>query len=624
MMEVVDMFLEAVEEQEWPRTQKARGVAALARECLPVPRYAVVSSDTDIDDAVLLFQAFNYATIFARPCPTRPRHGFVESQVISLSDPVRARAQLAALLQAAQALDPDAELLVMPFLQAAYNVITAPGRVAVGPGHSGATAGSNAVEVPWVGYDPSDPLNGAIVRAVASAGISSAPYLEWIITPTCLRMMAAEAIPVQLRDGPAINAQRDAIPRRMRVKRVVVVEDVSSVNLIEWESFVASLDPSSDVVYLPGASLASHAAVHCVARGIAVMTSRKPLVGEIIEPTIAEEYDAHAFIDGLARGFAMPLSRSTQSATRATRFALYALHNTAVLRGSATAYLGVAAAILVRIGLALILGEFRHHPAGRQLLRGFGCGTVADPSDRDAIYESLLVSEDNFLHALSLSTLAMQVFLSGTWRDGYGGKAWYACARAWYRLARAVRLVIRHPSARTLGCVLAEMNRVVNVAHNNGWWMDKVISSSDFMDAAANHPRFAASAAVFAHELHEAFRHADVDRSFLARYAAALPRPMRTTLNVVAVYLSLIDDDMVDVTVELHDGTTRSAILRDLEVADELYSLMKENNVDSYRASFVQRGPEVRMTVGYREVFCLVTDTFAVAAPELNDEQEML
>lgn len=621
-MKVVDIFPQEVEEQEWPRTQKARGVVALARQNLPVPRYAVVSSFADIDDAIRLFQAFNYATIFARPCPTRPRHGFVESQVIALSNPEKARAELSALLQAAQAIDPDAELLVMPFLQAAYNVITTPGLVAIGPGHAGATAGSNAVEVPWVGYDASDPLNGAIVRAVSSAGIRSAPYFEWIITPTCLRMMAAEAVPVQLRDGPAMNAQRDAIPRRMRVQRVVVVDDVARINLIEWEAFVASLDPSSDVVSLPGASLASHAAVHCIVRGIAVMTSRKPRIGEIIEPTTNETYDVQAFLDGLARGFAMPLSRATQSATRAARFALYAVHNTAVLRGPATAYLGAAAAVLVRIGLALILGEFRHHPAERQLLRDMGCGTIVDVADRDVIYESLLSSRDHFLHALSLSALAMQVFLNGTWRDGYGGRAWYSCTHAWYRLARAVRLVIRSPNARTLGCVLAEMNRVVNVAHNNGWWMDKVVSSYDFMDAAANHPRFAAAAVVFAHELHEAFRTAEVDRSFLARYAAALPRPMRATPSVAAVHLALIDDDMVDVTVTLRDGTTRSAILCDLEIADELYAIMKESNAESYSASFVQRGAEVRVTLGYRDIFCLVTDTIVVAAPGLNDDEE--
>src|ERR1035437_7070023 len=75
---------------------------------------------------------------FARPCPKRPRHGFVDSKVVNNPE------EAAELIQKTLEIDPDGEVLFAPILDATYSAIWTPGLISIGPGNDGATAGKNS------------------------------------------------------------------------------------------------------------------------------------------------------------------------------------------------------------------------------------------------------------------------------------------------------------------------------------------------------------------------------------------------------------------------------------------------------------------------------------------------
>lgn len=149
-----------------PRTQKAKGIVALSDAGLSVPWFRVIADADDIPDAIkfLRYRSVTYA--FARPCPSRPRHGFVESRPVNLTNPEKAAAEIRALLEHARDFDPLAEIVLMNYLPAEYNVIVTPGAVVIGPEHDGATAGIDTITIPWIGFDPEHPRNAAVVQTV--------------------------------------------------------------------------------------------------------------------------------------------------------------------------------------------------------------------------------------------------------------------------------------------------------------------------------------------------------------------------------------------------------------------------------------------------------------------------
>jgi len=481
------------------RTQKALGLLALQHAGFSVPRFWIVQRYEDIAPALSELGRW-HEEAFARPCPSSPRHGFVQSQRVALYPREQAIALVSSLFEQALAEDPNAELILMPYIPALFNVITTPGVVAIGRGNDGATLGKNVLALPWVGPDLQRRLNAPVAMAIADAAINAAPYFEWIVPHIAMTTDFTNIVAVQLRDGPSAPLGRDFVPTRMVVNNVIVV-DTDDLNLLEWENTVRALDPKTDVVCLVGSSLASHAAVHCIARGIPVFTTRIPKIGEVLEPTVSSEYDMNELLIGLLHGERIALPIDDGTAGRALRFALYAIHNAVVLRGEDTYWLGVAAAVVHRLGLAAILGELVHHPEGHRILDA-QLGT----SDRDEVYDAVLTDKQAYECALDLAPQAALIYLMGDWMTGYGGQAWYRCTMSWLRLSRAIRAVRRRPGAMTFAILLSVLNEVISLAHNNGWWLNEFISAKEFDYAAANHPQFAAAAAVFAYEVWECRR----------------------------------------------------------------------------------------------------------------------
>jgi len=459
-----------------PRTQKARGVRALVMACWRTPAAYWADSLEDAKEAYYFLHHRGYE-VFVRPCPVRPRHGFVESRVVrSVNALVRA-------WEEAKAADPQAELLVMEYVPADYNVVVGPTTATAGTGHEGATAGLGPqVTLPWSGCPR------RLQPLLDEAGITGSPYFEFVVR----KDQMGDPWATQLRDGPYVPASQDYVPRRQEVLHVV--EATGTEDLLEWERRVRAFPPGT-VVYMPNGSLTCHAAVHCVTAGVPVLTSRRPRVGEVLEPTQESEGpDYHAVVRGVKWGMGVPLSEPGWVAS-AARVVLHAVHQAATMNGAHGFWLGAAAAFAVRIGAALALGELRH--GGEQCKIALWDITPAAMS-RDAIYEAALKGFQAYLRARRLLPFAVLKFEDRhVWSSDYGGPAWARCTRAVIALDKTLRAVVRGRKA-SVKTLVQRLNRLVRLAHNNGWWWNKVLPPAAFDRAAEADPRFVASAAASA------------------------------------------------------------------------------------------------------------------------------
>ena len=400
--------------------------------------------------------------VFVRPCPKRPRHGFVDSRICTTLAEVRA------VWEEARAADPEAELMIMTPIDAVCSAILAGGRLAIGPGHDGATGGHGVQELRVI------PLAWD-AWLLSSAGVESAEsaYLELVHGTMPGMGVSRRTYAVQLRSGPALPASRDYIPATTTVTAIVTPHD----DLQRWEAEVPTFAPGT-VVVAPGGSLASHAAVHCVLHGVPFVTTFEPAVGQTIE-AIAETpfaLDTDAFMRGGAAADTQ-LGINRDSASHVCKLAVVILHQWAALRTSgsdvASRLLGFACRTLARSGAAICAGEARHYSLKQRCQRPSKVGRTA------RIESTLRATPTAQRRAL---TMAGRAFGLPGWSSGFGGSAWIECASAVDRLWRA--------QAADKLCesdLVAALNRVINVAHNNGALLNKLVDSG-FLNGAASDP----------------------------------------------------------------------------------------------------------------------------------------
>lgn len=249
------------------RTQKARGIKMM--HVLPGNFPKLFSAGPIVPPVLVQVLPYDEPKLpaFARPCPVRPRHGFVDSQEVSS---IR---QVAGLVHKLALTDPEGEIVFMPSLaDAKYSAVVNRAGITYGRGNDGATSGQSCLFVP-------SPVSAQSWRAstsggVADLGVEEEAYLELVADKDVFRA-------VQLRDGPASKAATNFIPARVEVKKVLTPigfhgnggADVSPDGLLLWEAQVlAAKGEEGVVVYLPNASLACHYAVHAMAIGIPVVT----------------------------------------------------------------------------------------------------------------------------------------------------------------------------------------------------------------------------------------------------------------------------------------------------------------------------------------------------------------
>lgn len=436
-----------------PRTQKARGVKSLKNRGFATPEYSLIPIE-DFSDEAKISQLFGK---FVRPCPMTPRHGFVDSR------PIKNRAEAMTLLVETKKADPQAEVLVMPFIEALYSGIWTPGSLTIGPGNDGATAGHGSVRIPIQGK----PNNRNWSRCLIDAGITEQPYLELLWKKGTndhdrfgrTEKRPYETVYVQLRNGPTLPASVDFIPKPVTVKRVVP----AAGDLLEWETKTKGLAPGT-VVYHPGGSLASHYAVHAVLNNIPVLISRKPKVGELLEPcSETKEPD----IDQIKAGFVLGC-RMESSYAAACRVMLAGCHSTSVWLGRYDILLGLALGATYRLMVTAGLGEARHNKDG----------VYHGKKGREAIYEACWNKVLNdFTRKKFIQDL--YVFKNGYWAGGYGGEKWFLLCQ-W---AGKIYNALLENDAKL---ALEHLNGAVHAVHNGGWAFNKFVCESEMNVAAVN------------------------------------------------------------------------------------------------------------------------------------------
>lgn len=397
--------------------------------------------------------AAGISPIFARPCPVRPRHGFVDSRRIS------SQADLVRLVRDTLQVEPEGVVMLTPLIEAETSAIWTPTLFTAGLDHDGATAGRNTATLPLAGLIGSGILSSAKQGKVDLE--REAPYIEMVI-PRAKNETTYMATLTQLRAGPKMDSiSPDYIPTTQSVVRI---HEPKGMDLVEWESLVERMI-EGDVIYHPGGSPADHYFVHARTHKIPVLTTYRPEFGSKLVPDRpSEEPSPQAVIEGFIAGSMTNLASSSARQSAAV-FLLMAVHNSAAMIGEYGRWIGAAAAIQIRLGAAAASGERRHYKGSHE--------HRATVHNRIGRLEMDKVS-DQLQEAYS-------IFKEGHWEGAFGGKKWAQCVMSIFSIEEAAIELATEPSERAVGRLIRAMNISVNQAHNGGTWFDKFMDH-DFFD----------------------------------------------------------------------------------------------------------------------------------------------
>jgi hypothetical protein len=437
------------------KTQKAKGLFTLANAygyMVSLPKAVVGVKDGEFiyGDALPSFP------FFARPCPTRPRHGFVESRVVKDLE------EFAQVVKETAAEDENGEVMCGPFIQSSYNMIWTPSLFCIGEGHDGATAGRGTINYPLSGTIP--PKIAALLE-MAGVGEGEWPYIEVVSGQSSGFKLT------QLRAGPAgVGGGPDYLPKSMVVKEILKVDPSS--DLLVWEKLIMEKkDQDGVVVYHPTGSLVDHFSVHARSVGIPIITSHPVEVGDQIERVdTAPAPDPSSLLWGIAAAEKFPLTSNSWGA--ATKMILAGLHNSSGMGGVEAKWIGVAVGMMLRLGTAALKGEARHVHKG-------GVYPVNGKPDRTSVYLKVLPYSLRKLRAMTPRLI--HVLRYGEYGgSGIGGPKWGRCGVALLDLYNAVGKLARGKDQDGVGEVIRSLNRAVNQAHNGGWWLNKFCDMGSF------------------------------------------------------------------------------------------------------------------------------------------------
>jgi len=451
------------------RTQKARGVMALQGTGHSVPTVTLIQSK---DQIAGLSPHFFVHPKFARPCPTKPRHGFIDSRQVRNAD------ELTALWHETIAADPDGEIMIMPYIDAMQSMILTPRMAAVGLGHAGATSGDqSSVTIPVAALDLT-----YMDQIINQAGISDTPYFE-------ILQEKGDARPplfVQLRDGVAVESACDnIIPQETVVQRVMTA--TPETDWAKWEVDCATAKPGT-VVHHPALNPISHFAIHAVMNKLPLIFGNvAPKIGDTLTPTSnAKEIDLPALQRGLRIGRDKVIHRN--SWTDCMRIVFYGTHHAVALKNSPVGcmIIGAAAMLFARFGAAACLGELRHHKSEWD--------EDGEMRQRDSVYEASFADYESARHDLKR---AWNKFTKKSWPSGIGGAMWGNCTLNTMLLDRAITAVCEKATQSSALKLVVQLNTNVHLAHNGGWWLNKFTSKS-LMDYIAGGEIRATALACFA------------------------------------------------------------------------------------------------------------------------------
>jgi hypothetical protein len=423
-----------------------------------IPTHSVITNTKDLIKN-------NKFPCFARPCPIAPRHGFIDSKIIT------DRYSLKKMWKNVKKEDPNGEIVLGPYFKnIKYNMIYASnGIFSIGIGNDGATGGKRSVSFP-VGPTFFDEK----FREESGLNDKDTVYLEAI-----MQNLGGIWKLVQARGGPKVSSSSlDFIPKNILVKEIVAPIN----NLLKWESMVKSFKPGT-VVYGKGHTLTSHAAIHCIINRIPFITSVKPKIGQNLlacEESFTKVNRTN-FLKGVTAG--MKLCEDEDNMKRLMYFSLSVIHNWAYIRKSNHAdwLLGSASIVFLKICAALSFGEHRHHKGPYT-------------NSRNSIYKEILckgLCEFNKLPNL------FKDFYNEDWEEGFGGIPWATCTWYSYMVWKTIMDInlkkTTYISDKEVTNLISIINKATNVAHNSGWWFNKFAKNDD-LNFLARQSGLAASA----------------------------------------------------------------------------------------------------------------------------------
>lgn len=463
-------------------TQKARGVFFLQDKTevirnhlgWRVPKHLVFGAGKEFSPGSFSFP------VFARPCPTVPRHGFVDSIQCKNVE------ELNALSQETFDVEPDAEFLVTKPIDSYFNAIVTNGTITFAHGNDGATGGKN-VRYFYV----SDDVISKIIKLPDHILIDGeVPFYEIVISKK------GQINLVQCRSAPGIPHSKDFVPHKVEVKQVIKAEG----DLLDWEAKLKNVDPYTTAIDHSGGSLASHFSIHAIINKIPIFTTYSPKVGDVIEPTVESSditpLDRQKFFEAFVIGFS-----STNHIYKNTKFidqdpyqisrnilhlSLATLHNfNAISLNKDYELLGVVLGLFIRVCLSVSKGEARYSKdrtsiTSSPLWKSSGLNKFANaiPGSRTACYKALLMSDakTNIEEIIPI----YRIFNEFNWGEGYGGPKWASCTRSVINLFNSC-------VTGNIEKVVEQFNVVINENHNGGRYLNKVISAYAF-DRVAEDP----------------------------------------------------------------------------------------------------------------------------------------
>jgi len=483
------------------KTQKGKGIQVLQAHGL-LPKAMAIVCQTE-GEAVAAFQALGGKRRFARPAPTSPRHGFVDSREVTTEEEVRM------VWAETRAADPLGEVILMPLVEAEFNCVWRPGLLAIGPGHDGATAGHDSISVflneayskAWkdlalkagVKLRPEDPSE------VQAGQEYQTPFIESVSN------RETEVVITQVRGGSeGCPSEPDWVPAPMTVGAVIVKDGSVKADpqaMLAWEEEAKHLKPGYHIVYDEGGNQGDHWTVHAQLNGIAVVTTFKPQVGQQL-PKMGVDlvpFEPQAVIWGFLGGLGGPSLKAETPAnrmlrTRATVAAIMGTHHGMRMGGDAGVHLGASVALFLRLGQAAVWGEARH---AFSHCSGFNVATVpgikpCQGKSRQQIFTSVLDDWQKGRAGLRDVTRCFH----GKWSGSFGGKAWAAISHSIVALDAAMVDLVNLPSQTNVVKVMQALTTAVNLAHNGGGscFLNKFCGTEWFDLAAALDPRAACMA----------------------------------------------------------------------------------------------------------------------------------
>jgi hypothetical protein len=289
------------------------------------------------------------------------------------------------------------------------------------------------------------------------------PYIELVCTAE------KSVLATQLRAGARLAAAcRDFIPRK---ETVLAVANVGG-SLLEWEASCQGWAKLPGmVIWHPGGSMTDHYAVHARTFNIPIITTFEPKIGDELVPVEGQPIlDPKAVLRGIAKAgkYTFPnLENGGHAAHAEAAFMLACLHHSPVFDGPDSEWLGIGVGLMLRLGSIALRGEARH--------------ILNSHKSREDVYHENEALPLKY-HAAGIRRLINTFQYGSPGVQSVGGDRWTICAQYLRDMFVAVRELAQAPTLDNVNALIREFNKAVNLAHNNGWWMNKFADAALFND----------------------------------------------------------------------------------------------------------------------------------------------